>query len=34
MEERLSSHIEHVGFLLDDSGPGANLSQQVGEVVE
>ena len=27
MEERLTAHVEHVGFLLDDSGPGANLGQ-------
>src|SRR4029453_4479833 len=34
MEERPTAHVEHVGFLLDDPGPGANLRQQVGEVVE
>src|SRR5213075_3214640 len=34
MEERLTAHVEHVGFLLDDPGPGTNLGQQVVEVVE
>src|SRR5882724_1653983 len=34
MEERLTAHVEHVGFLLDDPGPRANLRQEIGEVVE
>jgi hypothetical protein len=34
VEERRAPHVEHVGFLLDDPGPRAQLGQQVGEVVE
>jgi hypothetical protein len=34
MEERLTANVEHVGSLLGDPGPGADIRQQVDEVVE
>jgi hypothetical protein len=34
VQERLAAEVEDPGPLLDDSGPGAQLDEQVGEIVE
>jgi hypothetical protein len=34
MEERLAAHVEDSGLLLDDAGPGTDLGQHIGDVVE
>jgi len=34
MEERFAAHVEDAGLLLDDARPGADLVEEIGQVVQ